>query len=155
MQKAIRLVGLEVSDVDLSFDETSQVPSWRKLPIPTMLGLPLAMRQLEPHAPRSSRPSNESPGVYLVTDPQSGFAPPEILMGGLGPVILARTDGQDFTHSQWWKLHDYNCHLMDSFGDWLDAGAAGDQARRQALTPQAFQAYSDRRARGPNEGSQQ
>lgn len=44
-----------------------------------------------------------------------------------------------------WRVHDYNCHLMDLWGDWAeDPGApAVQQARAAALTPQAFAQFAE------------
>lgn len=55
--------------------------------------------------------------------------------------------GKDFTASEFWQLHDYNCHLMDMWSDWAeDLDSAGvEEERSNALSPAAFAAYTQRR----------
>lgn len=75
----------------------------------------------------------------------AGFAPSEVQLGGLGPVMVARTDGRDLSVDEVWQLHDYNCHLMDVWES-FDTSRTGDAARRRALTAAAFRDFLDQRA---------
>ena len=57
--------------------------------------------------------------VYTLVDPVSGFAPLEIQLGGLGKVMLARTDGEDFTSDDMVSGHSLCAKSLTSF--FLDA----------------------------------
>jgi hypothetical protein len=94
-QKAVTIASYTVDEVDLNGAQSQSSASWHACPTPKMLGLPLALKQLN----KAQRFSNESMAVYLLADPRSGFAPPWA-QSGLGPVLVARTDGEDFTKEQ-------------------------------------------------------
>jgi hypothetical protein len=51
------------------------------------------MKQLAPTT-AATRPTFEQPAVFMLIDPLSGFAPPDVQINGLGEVLLARTDGE-------------------------------------------------------------
>lgn len=73
----------------------------------------------------------------------AGFAPMDVQARGLGPVLVARTDSRDFTLEDMGILHDYMCHLIDMWGNWLEQGA--NQERVRALTPAAFHRFTEGR----------
>ena len=105
--------------------------------IAARLGLPLVLLQLSSPCPPYS---DESMAVKLLADPESGFAPSFVHIDGLGNVMVARSDGEDFTLQDMLKLHRYNEHLMsrwDSFTETPDGRAARDAA----LSPAAYQAF--------------
>ncbi|WIA30572.1 hypothetical protein OEZ86_000655 [Tetradesmus obliquus] len=82
-------------------------------------------------------------------DPRSGFAPPDVQQNGLGEVLLARTDGKDYTVTELWQLHEYNCHLMNRWGDWLEDGMDSPDVQaelQEALSPQGFADHTQMRA---------
>eukprot|EP00798_Chlamydomonas_sp_ICE-L_P001594 gene1594-32982_t len=76
--------------------------------------------------------SQESMAVYLMIDPVSGFAPPEIQMRGLGKG----------------DLHEYNGHLMDVWEEF-----ESDMDREVALTPAAFQTFMRERKKKASKDS--
>lgn len=102
-----------------------------KCPIPNCLGVPLVLIQLAPEVTHSG---NEPMAVKLLCDPITGFAPMFVQLFGLGPVLVARSDGEDFTVAEMFRVYDYLQHLMDRWDDedW------DDEVRKAALTPSAF-----------------
>jgi hypothetical protein len=96
-QRAVKLNGVKADAVDLTAEQalglTNSSSGWRKCPVPTLLGIPLAMKQLAPTT-AATRPTFEQPAVFMLIDPLSGFAPPDVQINGLGEVLLARTDGE-------------------------------------------------------------
>lgn len=91
-QQAVNLYGFKASDAQLSTRDSQFTDKWMQCPVPNLLGVPLVMKQLAPTT-TATRPDNESPAVYLMIDPVSGFAPNWIQLNGLGEVLLARSDG--------------------------------------------------------------
>ena len=63
------------------------------------------------------------------------MAPLDVQLHGIGPVLVARTDGVDFTTDDMAALHHYNKHLMDVWSEFTD------RKRRKALTAAAFRAF--------------
>jgi hypothetical protein len=100
-QRAVKLNGVTADGVDLTAEQLLELASsssrsssgWRSCPVPELLGIPLVMKQLAPTT-AANRPTFEQPAVFLLMDPVTGFAPPEVQMNGLGEVLLARTDGE-------------------------------------------------------------
>lgn len=72
-------------------------PAWRTCRVPTALGLPLMLQQLAPRAIRV--PGIQEAATFLRVDPACGkyvaHSPESI--SGLGPVLVARSDGVAFT----------------------------------------------------------
>lgn len=66
---------------------------WVRCAVPALLGLPLAYRRMG----FGQQLDNEQLAVLLCIDPITGLAPAEIQANGLGTVLVARTDGKDFT----------------------------------------------------------
>lgn len=96
-QLAVRICGMLPQAAVLTENDVADASRWRRCPVPAMMGVPLAVRTVPPRPREDARPSNECMGVYLLIDPVSGFAPAEVLTRGLGPVLVARTDGQPFS----------------------------------------------------------
>jgi hypothetical protein len=96
-QRAVKLIGVKADAVDLTAEQVQELNSssggWRKCPVPALLGIPLAMKQLAPTT-AATRPTFEQPAVFMLIDPRNGFAPPDVQLNGLGEVLLARTDGE-------------------------------------------------------------
>uniref|UniRef100_A0A383WMD6 Uncharacterized protein n=1 Tax=Tetradesmus obliquus TaxID=3088 RepID=A0A383WMD6_TETOB len=143
-QRAVKLNGVTAEAVDLTAEQVQELTNsssgWRKCQVPALLGVPLAMKQLAPTT-AATRPTFEQPAVFLLMDPRSGFAPPDVQQNGLGEVLLARTDGKDYTVTELWQLHEYNCHLMNRWGDWLEDGMDSPDVQeelQEALSPQGF-----------------
>ncbi|PNH07307.1 hypothetical protein TSOC_006258 [Tetrabaena socialis] len=122
-------------------DSSTLPDGWRRCEVPALLGLPLALFPLASNGSAGPLPGNnekgsdESMAVFLLIDPASGFAPTDVQLGGLGPVLVARTDGKDFTPKELLQLHSYNQLLMQRW----DRLAPHELGR--ALTPSAFNAF--------------
>ena len=84
---------------------------------------------------------NCEPAVFFLVDPVNGLAPGDVEACGLGPVLVARSDGEDFTVPEMWELHDYLLHLMEGWSEFTD------KARRRALRPAAYHTFTDERRR--------
>eukprot|EP00899_Mesostigma_viride_P000065 jgi/Mesvir1/10059/Mv12127-RA.1 len=112
--------------------------TWRVCHVPTMLGVPLVMLKLAPKV--GTQETNNARATLLLVDPETGLAPRDVLSFPPAPVMVARTDGEDFTVKEMLQLDDYLHNLMDSWGDW-NAGAPGSQrAKARALSPATYQA---------------
>ncbi|KAG1671805.1 hypothetical protein FOA52_000182 [Chlamydomonas sp. UWO 241] len=97
-------------------------PLWRRCPMANQFGIPLMLLQLAPTTAQhvQNRPNgySENPAFLMLSTTDDGLAPPEFQINGVGPVLLARTDGVEFTVDDMWHLHDYQSRLMDYFPDW-------------------------------------
>ncbi|KAF6257436.1 hypothetical protein COO60DRAFT_1227797 [Scenedesmus sp. NREL 46B-D3] len=148
-QRGVRLLGTQASAVELSEQQMLDVTSckWRNCPVPTLLGIPLALKQLAPTT-YGNRVKREQPAVLMLMDPKSGFAPAWVQLNGLGEVLLARTDGENLTVDELWQLHDYNCKLLDRYSCWCEEGDTREVVaqRTAALTPSAYAQYTSNRA---------
>lgn len=106
-QRAVKLNGVTAEAVDLTAEQVQELTNsssgWRKCQVPALLGVPLAMKQLAPTT-AATRPTFEQPAVFLLMDPRSGFAPPDVQQNGLGEVLLARTDGERTAQHQPYTL---------------------------------------------------
>ncbi|EFJ50743.1 hypothetical protein VOLCADRAFT_88577 [Volvox carteri f. nagariensis] len=113
---------------------TGNLPAgWQRCEVATMLGLPLALLELTPWS--EPVPGGRSIAVYLLVDPVSASVFVWLWVQGLGSVLVARTDGLHFTTEEMAQLDDYNMHLMDLWSEFTD------DARRKALTKQAFRSF--------------
>jgi hypothetical protein len=108
--------------------------------IPMKLGIPLVLTQLAPVAGNSGRSGDESTAIRLLATAKTGFAPAYFQATCLGPVLVCRSDGQDFTVEQMSKLSSYMGHLMTKWtsDEWL----CDDSRRAAALNPQAYLQYA-------------
>lgn len=92
----MQIFGWDAKAVTLAGEEAvacaALMGGWKGCPVPTMLGVPLAMKRMG-----GPRQLNESLAMLMTVDPVTGFAPPEVLMSGLGKMLVARTDGADLT----------------------------------------------------------
>jgi hypothetical protein len=107
-QVAVRLEGIKAVAVQLNEEQTLQLHwggpapygrrshGWMSCRVPSMLGLPLALKQLAPTT-HATRLDFEQPAVLLLIDPSSGYAPGWVQIDGLGPILVARTDGEQRT----------------------------------------------------------
>mmetsp|Transcript_14729 Transcript_14729/g.19582 ORF Transcript_14729/g.19582 Transcript_14729/m.19582 type:complete len:430 (+) Transcript_14729:183-1472(+) len=102
-------------------------------PIPNLLGFKIRVVRLHPNLQPGYLADN-SVGVYLMADANSGLAPlpwAQPGKGGLGPVDIIREDG-DLGLVDAALLHEYMDHLMDSWS----SGRPTDK-----ICPQAFQFF--------------
>lgn len=149
MQRAVTVVGLTVESTELSQQEALSLEcncsslGWLPCFIPMMLGIPLAMRRRIPPS-RTSKAPTESLAMTLLADPNTGLVPVWVQKRGLGHVLVARMDGEDFTQPDLLELHAYICHLISMSAMW--AGVTPDNTARQAaLAPEAFALYKAQR----------
>lgn len=70
---------------------------WYIPPVPSMLGIPIAMHKVKSPCRAEPRPCNERLAVLLSIDPDSGLAPEGVQLHGWGEVLVARTDRLDLT----------------------------------------------------------
>lgn len=104
-QQGIVLRGWDAEAAAVSHADAAACSSltggWRRCPVPTLLGIPIAVLPLVGGAGTAQgRVLDEVMGVGLMIDPVTGFAPTDILMNGLGRVLIARTDGVSFTTTE-------------------------------------------------------
>jgi len=107
-QRCVKLFGLQTQQMQLNAEQQLELAgchagrlTWKDCPVPSLLGVPLALKRLAPHLPR---PNFEQPAVLLLMDPLTGFAPMDVQFSGLGEVLLARTDGacqMQFSSALW------------------------------------------------------
>ncbi|KAF8060316.1 hypothetical protein HT031_004852 [Scenedesmus sp. PABB004] len=159
MVMGVRLYGVDATAVELTAEQAAGLPaaaplnpgrcagarSWITCPVPVLLGLPLALQQLAP-TNFNTRVKFEQPAVFLLIDPKSGFAPPWVQLDGLGEVLLARTDGVDFTVPELWEVQQYLDHLINRYKDWLADGpdtARATAERAAALSPAAWARFKE------------
>ena len=92
---------------------------WLKLcPVPTMLGIPLVVKTIRPYP--NYNVVNSQPAVFLLTEPNTGFAPIGWQLGrscNKGMLGFARTDGIPFTTHAYSELQDFLYNLMDTYSD--------------------------------------
>eukprot|EP00882_Tetradesmus_deserticola_P033733 GHRQ01038558.1.p1 GENE.GHRQ01038558.1~~GHRQ01038558.1.p1 ORF type:complete len:126 (+),score=28.41 GHRQ01038558.1:269-646(+) len=71
-QRAVRLLGIKASAVELSGQQMTDVTGckWRNCPVPTLLGIPLALKQLAPTT-HANRVDFEQPAVLMLMEPKS------------------------------------------------------------------------------------
>jgi hypothetical protein len=129
-QIAVRLEGIKAVELQLSAEDTLKLhingparygerssSGWMSCRVPSMLGLPLTIKQLAPTT-HDSRLRFEQPAVLLLINPGSGFAPDWVQWDGLGPILVARSDGEHNLLQQ----HDLMCRsrhqqlLQDQLG---------------------------------------
>lgn len=119
---------------------TPVADGWERCPVPALLGLPLAYRRMGV----KRQHSNESAATLLTIDPDTGFAPMEVQACGVGPVLVARTDGEDFTVEEMEDLHAYNVHLMEIWPE--ENGMNLDDAwKERHYSPAAFRNFTRKR----------
>lgn len=94
-QTGVQLKGTQAQEVSLTQQQSRTLSSgsWISCQVPTLLGIPMAMKQLAPTT-QATRLQWECAAVYMLVDPNSGFAPGWVQMNGRGEVLLARTDGE-------------------------------------------------------------
>ena len=99
-QEGVFVLGTTATQQRLSAAEAAACAAltggWKRCPVPTLLGIPLAMLQLPSIGPK---PDSEQLAVWLTISRETGLAPPEVQQG-LGPVLVACTDGADLTDTQ-------------------------------------------------------
>lgn len=91
LPQAVRVYGSEVQAVQLT-EQQAASGFWYVPPVPSLLGVPLAIHRLEPKLPP---PRDERIAVLMAIDPVDGLAPEAVQCMGWGQVLLARTDGVD------------------------------------------------------------
>lgn len=98
-QLAVSVSDFDVDPVRLTPEQSASckaLAGWIRVPIPHLLGIPLAMFLLT--TGRLTR--KNSVAVWNMGDPVTGLAPVELWVNGMRPVLLARMDGKDFSQSQ-------------------------------------------------------
>lgn len=132
--RAVLLSGPNMGSA-FAFDAASG-NGWQRCPVPTMLGQPLAVKQLG----CKQQHSNEQLAVFLCVDPDTGLAPAKVQTCGMGPTLVARSDGKDFTIGEMMALHSYIEHLKSI---WPDEGVASSTWKQRYLTAAASEAFTE------------
>ena len=89
--------------------------SWEKCPAPVLLGVPLMVKSIRRYSGASPK---FQPAVFMMIDPETGFAPPEWQLGphcNRGMLGFAREDRTSLTCEDWVVLYDYIYGLMDVY----------------------------------------
>lgn len=97
LQRVVLLKGFDATEVDLTHQQSrlliSRDKAWLRCDVPHLLGVLLLLMQLAPTT-CDNRLSNEQPGVFMLINRVTSFAPAWVQMDGLGEVLLARADGE-------------------------------------------------------------
>eukprot|EP00440_Ansanella_granifera_P076401 gb/GFBE01082908.1/.p1 GENE.gb/GFBE01082908.1/~~gb/GFBE01082908.1/.p1 ORF type:complete len:343 (+),score=83.92 gb/GFBE01082908.1/:1-1029(+) len=136
MVPGVRVHGSDVVDVEVKLDET-----FRAVPVPAELGIPLLFKK-QPGTGGDDSNIRSNAIVRFMADPADGLAPPEWQYGGkLGPappVVLARKDKLPFSTHDWNLIGDYMSYWMEEAGEAEDNFS---ELTKQILEPAAFQRY--------------
>mmetsp|Transcript_93560 Transcript_93560/g.166451 ORF Transcript_93560/g.166451 Transcript_93560/m.166451 type:complete len:342 (-) Transcript_93560:230-1255(-) len=136
MVPGVRVHGPDARDAEVKLDET-----FRQVPVPTRLGVPLLYKiQSGTGGDDSSIRSNAI--VRFMSDPDDGFAPDEWQYGGsrgpAPPVVLARKDQLPFSTHDWDLVNEY-------MSEWMEECGEAEENRKEMsdsfLNPSAFQRY--------------
>ena len=103
---------------------------WEKCPAPTMLGVALAVHQVVP-----AKKKNEEMAVFMMIEPDNGFAPFKWQLDYAGVLAFCRTDGQDLTKELFFQMHDYIFSLMAIYSE-----PNPIEAKRR-LNPESFKKF--------------
>ena len=93
------------------------IPTGQPCPLSVCIGTPFAVTKTSPSVElESSAALVNQHATWLNIELDSGFAPFEWQMN-VGPVIVARTDGQDMTMDDLDHAIDVASNVLDKFGD--------------------------------------
>ncbi|CAF9932803.1 MAG: hypothetical protein ALECFALPRED_005382 [Alectoria fallacina] len=123
------------------------------VPISQKIGFPLLVQRPTQQSVRGPLGANQH-ATWLMIDPITGFAPAE-WQGGVGNVIVARSDGKPLDTATLGAITDYISDILDAFGDGV--GAVQKYYNRGRLDKfiadhlkmqEDFKAFQDGQARG-------
>jgi len=130
MVLGVRVHGDKVENIEVPLDGT-----FKPVPVPTLLGVPLVYKCLPKKDDGDSRMNVI---VRLMSDPEMGLAPMDWQYGGsLGPappVLLARKDLLPFSWDDWARLDEY----MSMWSEALSEDESPSETFKRYLNPKAF-----------------
>lgn len=132
----MRVHGDQITEVEVKLDDR-----FEGIPIPALLGVPVAFKKMSGTGGDDSSIRNNSI-VRFMSDPDDGMAPAEWQYGGrMGPappVVLARRDGVPFSRADWDAIGEYQSLWAEEAGEAEDGR---DEVTKRIMTPHAFRRY--------------
>jgi hypothetical protein len=130
---------------DMSFPRVhsmfSKAPKQGMAPVCALLGVPLMIIRQDPDVKLAERSHYDNQWTtWFMIDVESGFAPAE-WQAYIGPTLLYRPGGADFTPYDCALLNDAMSTLLDKFG-------AETINQKEHMTPAWFQGFKRRRTEG-------